>query len=37
MRTKKLLERRFGTLTTALQERLNNATEAALDRWTEAI
>jgi predicted transposase YdaD len=34
---KKLLERRFGTLTTTLQERLNNATEADLDRWTEAV
>ena len=34
---KKLLERRFGTLTTTLQERLNNATEADLDRWTDAV
>ena len=34
---KKLLERRFGTLTTSLQEQLNNATEADLDRWTEAV
>jgi predicted transposase YdaD len=34
---KKLLERRFGTLTTSLQEQLNNATEADLDRWTEVV
>ena len=34
---KKLLERRFGTLPTTLQERLNNATEADLDRWTETV